>query len=299
MEVADRILGDARDTMEVLAADRQALWSALRSSINQRFDYWCQMVHPTLTRPVAAYLDQQLWQVFEAAVGFPVPRRGQVAGETDCNLGVPVAEVEDRPFAEWVARQPVQLHGAGFRSQEDRCFPAFIGALEQAAPFMAAQHVLEEVFGGEEAWGEDSDAGTRWATLLSTTHRDGRELKLAWAALQREAMDSALFLGEQLEGALARNVVGAGSDILGGSRQYLTEQREKTRGRLLLAAPVRHPQKDARPVWSWKERDKLSSAWLLCLPTPQSSFSSSQFSEAFAALLCQPSSSNQPRPRLQ
>ena len=61
MEVADKILEDARKTIEVLQQDRQALWSSLRASVSQRFDYWCQLSLPSVTKPVAAYLDQQLW----------------------------------------------------------------------------------------------------------------------------------------------------------------------------------------------------------------------------------------------
>ena len=34
-------------TMELLAGERQSLWSALRCSITHRFDYWLQMSYPT------------------------------------------------------------------------------------------------------------------------------------------------------------------------------------------------------------------------------------------------------------
>ena len=44
-----------------------------------------------------------------------------------------------------------------------------------------------------------------------------------------------------------------------------------------------------RPIWSWLQRDKLSSAWLQALPGPDSSLSSAEFSEAAAAALCIPS----------
>ena len=112
-EIADQILEDARKSAEVLKGDRQALWAGLRASMNQRFDFWCQLVRPNLVQPVAARLDQQLWKILEAAAGFPIPRAGQPLGDDDCPLIVPVQGLEARPFAEWVTRLPIKLHGAG------------------------------------------------------------------------------------------------------------------------------------------------------------------------------------------
>ena len=39
-KIAERIISDARQTVDLLAAERQSLWSALRLSIAQQFDYW-------------------------------------------------------------------------------------------------------------------------------------------------------------------------------------------------------------------------------------------------------------------
>ena len=60
------------------------------------------------------------------------------------------------------------------------------------------------------------------------------------------------------------------------------------RGKLILAALERHPDQAARPVWSWPERDKHASAWLLCIPSVDFKLSSEEFSTASAALLCLP-----------
>ena len=73
------------------------------------------------------------------------------------------------------------------------------------------------------------------------------------------------------------------------------EQREATRGRLLLRALELHHEREARPVWSWPGRDKHSASWLLCLPKPETYFSGPEFSEAFAAHLCLPSPACAPR----
>lgn len=39
-------------------------------------------------------------------------------------LKVPLLGLEARPFAEWVVRSTVKLHGASLRSVEDTCFRA-------------------------------------------------------------------------------------------------------------------------------------------------------------------------------
>ena len=286
-EVADRIVEDAKKTVEVLVGDRQALWCTLRSSMSARFDYWCQLVRPSLVRPVAAYLDQQLWSVLEAACGFLVPRRGHLrGGGVDCVLTVPGRSL---PFAEWVIRQPVKLHGAGLRSAEDCCYPAYLGALEQAAPFMALIPGLEKVMGGSLCWGKDAEEESRWRQLLASDHQDGRELSRTWSFLQGEAKEAGDYLGEEVEGVLARGVEGAGCDSTGTTRQKVQEEREKTRGLLLAKALERYDDQEARPVWSWPERDKHSSAWLLCLPSPDNTFSGAEFTEAVSAFLCLPS----------
>ena len=252
-EIVTTIVEDARKSVEVLKADRQALWAALRSSISQRFDYWSQLVRPSLSRPVAASLDGQLWKVLEATLGFKVPRGEQQQGEGGCIINVPIAGLDSQNFQEWVLRQPIQLHGAGFRSHEESCYPAFVGALEQAAPYLAKLPGLDEIFGGEGAWGENADTMTRWAPLLASGQRDGAELWSAWEAMQQEAQQSAAFVGDPLEGALAVDVAGAGGDHFLPVRQRLTAEREKMRGKVLLRALELHPQREARPVWSWEK----------------------------------------------
>ena len=113
-QIANRIVDDARKTVEVLAGNRQALWTVFRSSINHRFDYWCELVRPSLCRPVAENLDKELWSVLEAALGFKIPSEGRLLGEEgDFVLNTPVWGREAWPFAQWVVRQPVKLHGMG------------------------------------------------------------------------------------------------------------------------------------------------------------------------------------------
>ena len=66
--------------------------------------------------------------------------------------------------------------------------------------------------------------------------------------MQQEARESALYLGEEVEGVLGDNVEGAGQDSGHALRQKLTEQVECTRGKVLLRALELHQDREARPV---------------------------------------------------
>ena len=61
MVVAKEIVEEAQKTRELLAQNKQALWSTLRLSTVNRFQYHCQHVHPSACEPVAEWLDAQLW----------------------------------------------------------------------------------------------------------------------------------------------------------------------------------------------------------------------------------------------
>ena len=78
-------------------------------------------------------------------------------------------------------------------------------------------------------------------------------------------------------------------DLTGETRGKIIEAREKTRAKLLSRALQQFRPQKARPVRSWRQRDKLSTAWLLCLPLPHTALSNEVFSEAAAASLCLPS----------
>ena len=106
--------------------------------------------------------------------------------------------------------------------------------------------------------------------------------------MQQEGEEAARFLGEVLEGPLASHLEEVAFVDESCCRQKLVEGREQIRGKLLLRALELHPNRAARPVWSWPERDKHSSIWLLCLPFPDFTLTSQEFSTATAAMLCLP-----------
>ena len=80
MDKAREIADDAGKAVEILGSHKQALWSCLRLSISQRFDYWLQLSRPSDILASATWLDQQLWQVLQHAVGFNIPRASEGRG---------------------------------------------------------------------------------------------------------------------------------------------------------------------------------------------------------------------------
>ena len=227
-ERARKIAKDAQKTVEVLGGERQALWAALKWSISQRFDYWCQLSYPSDLRPAAAWLDGELWRVLEAAVGTHIPRRDEGRG-WECVLPVPVSRREGRSFAEWIVRLPVRLGGWGLRSLEETSLAAFIGAVEQSVPaFCGPEGIcpqLSQYLGGEESFLEDGGGDGRWQHMLEHGGRLGEEFLRSWGKMRLEAAESAQWLEEELEGPLAVHAQDAGEgSTTGATRKLVMEQ---------------------------------------------------------------------------
>ena len=96
--------------------------------------------------------------MLEVATGLQIPQGGQ--GEvTEGKVNCPVVNVRSQSYAEWLIRLPIKLYGWGFRKLEETCGPAYLGTLETAIPFMAANSKICEdlggIWGGEECWGQD------------------------------------------------------------------------------------------------------------------------------------------------
>ena len=110
-----------------------------------------------------------------------------------------------------------------------------------------------------------------------------------------EARQCSTFLDQDLEGPLAVEVEGIGGESVDGStRRAVVQQREELRGGVLKEALARMDNATLKPVRAWANRDKLSSAWLQCLPGPDG-LSSQAFSKAMALPLCMPSPGCQER----
>ena len=284
------IARDAVQTAGLLSGDRQALWHSLRLSISHRFDYFCQHTPPSLVEPVAEWLDGVLWSVLETAAGLPIPR----GGDAEMRVRCPVRGLDSLSYQEWLVRLPVKLYGWGFRSLKDSCGPAYLGALETAIPFMSARGKicpqLEQVWGGRECWGEGADSETRWRVLLSSGCMEGRELREVWDKVKGEAVESADWLGVELQEVFVSAVEGVGgSSINGETKKKIVTAVEKNRSLLLTKSLELHRPRKARQVMGWRQRDKISCSWILAGPGKDTTLTSAEFSEAAAANLCLPS----------
>jgi hypothetical protein len=189
-----------------------------------------------------------------------------------------------------VVRLPVKLGGWGLRSLEETSQAAFVGAVEQAVPsFSGPEGIcpqLTEYLGGEDCFGEGVGMEGRWQVMLDNGGRLGEEFKRCWGRMRLEAAQSAQWLDEELEGPLAVDAHSAGEgSTSGGTRRIVMEQLEVTRHKLLTKALQLYHDQGARPCWSWPDRDKQTTAWLLTL----TGLTGPEFSEATAAQLCLPS----------
>ena len=230
--------------------------------------------------------------MLEEVCGLSIPCQGSgTADSGKCSIQAPGNVREGWSFAAWVARQPIKLGGMGLRSMAELCRPAYLGAMEQTLPRLHKDFCpgLSAVVGGEEMFGEAASEIGRWRVLLESGAKVGGEFAESWRALKSEAELAAAWLGRELEGPLAVDLASAGEGSSGNLRSSIVENRERMLGRLLEECLLRHPNPAARPVFSWPERDKLSSQWLLALPGADTFLSSEEFSECLAALLCLPS----------
>ena len=129
-------------------------------------------------------------------------------------------------------------------------YPAFIGGLEQALPFMVAGDQQEPPLSTElrEVVGS-MEGSQRWTEFVAAGSRTAREFQAGWTALTAEARATWTFLEEEPHGILKERLeeVG-GSSVDGSTRTKIVQQREGMRHQLLTVALKRHPDKEARPV---------------------------------------------------
>ena len=118
------------------------------------------------------------------------------------------------------------------------------------------------------------------------------ELREAWHTLQTRAANMVEYLGEEEElgGALGVQVEGVGEGSTDGStRMAIVAQLEGLKLKVLVKSLDEEEDRKARPVWSWPNRDKLTTCWLLALPGPHTCLTTSIFREGLAMVLCLPS----------
>ena len=289
-EKVEKIARAAERAVKVLAGEKQALWAVLRMSMTAQFEYWLQHCYPSDVKAAAASLDRKLWRILESCIGTLIPE----GEDSDCVIGVPGASIDGLSFQQMVVRLPIKMGGLGIRNLEFLSLAAFISSVEHSIPEIGTITglcpALALQYGGDTSFGKAMPADTRWRALLRSGCKLGQEFRYAWEALKGEAVSCSEWLAVELEGSLGHQAEGAGMgcETL-GMRKTVVEQTEKIWSKVVMKCLEMHPDRRSRAVRSWPERDKLSSAWLLALPTGETAISSAEFAEAAAALLCLPS----------
>ena len=103
----------------------------------------------------------------------------------------------------------------------------------------------------------------RQRPLIQSGCGTGQELAKAWDHLQKEATESCQYLEEELRGYLRCTKEGIGEGAVDGSTRSKVSvemEMEKRRAAVLKKSMANHQDQTARPVWSWKQRDKQSTA---------------------------------------
>ena len=155
------------------------------------------------------------------------------------------------------------------------CLPTFGGPEGVCSP-------LEYLFDKEEP------NESRWSKLVQSGSRLGVEFATAWNRVKRQAEQLSVFLQEEVPDILAPGPEGFGLGADWGARQLVVKEREKMLVKVMEKALKQYPDQEARPVKNWKNRCKLSTAFLLELPGPHNQWSGAEWGEALCLLLCLP-----------
>ena len=125
----------------------------------------------------------------------------------------------------------------------------------------------------------------QWSLLVNSGSRLGGEFNLAWNSVRREASQCCNFLGEKMPEIFTPSAEGFGLGAVEGSRQKMVEGREMLLAATLSKGLSQLADQGAMAVTSWKNRDKISTAFLLELPGPHDVWSSAEWIEALCLLL--------------
>ena len=97
--------------------------------------------------------------------------------------------------------------------------------------------------------GDNVNTAERWRPLLQAGGRTATEFAAAWEVLKKEATEMSEYLEEELTGALALPVEGAGDGSTDGStRKAVVSQLENLRHKVLNKSLKEWPVRTDRPV---------------------------------------------------
>ena len=127
--------------------------------------------------------------------------------------------------------------------------------------------------------------------LMDSCLRTGEELGQAWEKLQRHGARMVDYLGEEeLEWTLGKPVEGIGeASTSGATRMGIVSQLAGLKLKVMVKSLEQEEEREARPVWSWPNRDKMTTCRLLVLPGSYTSLTTSIFQEGLTMVLCLPS----------
>ena len=164
----EEIKAEINSAKKVLEGESQSLWTVLRCSLAQKFDWHLSLCYPSDIKDAASRLDNTLWSTFETACWQQVP---QTVGPNDFRLQIQGCDsLSCKSFQNWLVRQPIKLAGFGLRSLVETSPAAFIGGVEMSVPhFSGEAGVCRQV---EDLVGIVVGAGAvRWNNFLAAGSR--------------------------------------------------------------------------------------------------------------------------------
>ena len=282
-EKVDELKEVHRQAQQVLGrSSRQALWSGLKGSLAVQFDHLLKAVYPPLVMEAARELDASLWGVLGTAAGQEVPR-GEAGFQVRQEVEVAWC------WEEFVVRLPVKEGGLGLRSLEEKARACFASTVMAVVPSFVEEGVCPQLGAVVGSCEGAADSSGRWRELVDSGCRLGCEFRAAWEGVVGEVAAATRALGKEAPAWAAVEVQSAGLGLpeQGGTVQGdLQKAREEVRLEFFRWALREHPRQEARQVWSWWERDKLSSQWALALPGGATRLESCEFQEVVAQHLC-------------
>ena len=145
-------------TVELLAEEKQALWTCLRASLSHKLEYWLGLLYPSQAEEAAREVDKLHREVVEKVVGSHLPHQPGLLTCPCCitveGLEVNIPGLEGHTYQSLTLQLPLKLGGMGLRSQLFVSPLAYYGAIEQSLPhFSTVCPALKHLYGEEE--GED------------------------------------------------------------------------------------------------------------------------------------------------
>ena len=185
---------------------------------------------------------------------------------------------------QWFAAQlPVKLGGLGVRLQEPLAPFAYLGTVEICLPSFTGRKGICTAL--SHLVGESETSETKWECLIKSGSRLGKEFEQAWHSVKTEAEQCSSYVGDELPDIFVTEAAGFGLGAESGSRQKLVQNRELLLAKTLTKALEDFSDPSSMAVKAWKNRDKMSTAFLLDLPGAHNQWTSAAFSEAMCLLL--------------